>query len=379
MDKNLLEALLYEDESTTLDFKREQYPFEKASDEHKSELLKDILAFANAWRRTEAYILVGVEEVKGGRSIVKGITHHLDEASLQQFVNSKTNRPVSFSYRAIQYEEKQIGVIQIAVQERPIYLKENFGKLSKETIYIRRGSSTGCADPDEIARMGAATAVLGQVPSLDLQFAETEKHIKKGTNLDLQSEVLRLPSKSQIPRVSSNNYFVSLANEVNAAYYQEFADYLFYTTLLRPAGFSVKNTGAIVLHNVRIRIVLPKMDELLIIDHSQYPDPPQYSGLPIGPIDTLRNILNKENVTTIADIEDKWEISAEVGDIQPKADGWSEAFNIGSVKPCAVEMEALVFADELSEPLKVALKLSIAVRERNVSLEELVSIADRYR
>ena len=43
MDKSLIEALLYEDESTTLDFKREQYPFEKASDGYKSELLKDIL------------------------------------------------------------------------------------------------------------------------------------------------------------------------------------------------------------------------------------------------------------------------------------------------------------------------------------------------
>jgi len=247
MDKSLIEALLYEDESTTLDFKREQYPFEKASDGYKSELLKDILAFANAWRRTEAHILVGVEEVKGGRSIVKGITHHLDEASLQQFVNSKTNRPVNFSYQAIQYEEKQIGIIQIAVQERPIYLKENFGKLSKETIYIRRGSSTGCADPDEIARMGAAIAVLSQVPSLDLQFAETEKHIKMGTGIDLQSEVLQLPSKSQIPRASSGDYFVSLVDVVNVAYYQEFADYLFYTTLLRPMGFSLKNTGAMLM------------------------------------------------------------------------------------------------------------------------------------
>ena len=35
------------EEGPTLDFKREQYRFDKASDEDKSELLKDILAFAN--------------------------------------------------------------------------------------------------------------------------------------------------------------------------------------------------------------------------------------------------------------------------------------------------------------------------------------------
>ena len=46
---------LFENESPTLDFKRDQYAFEGASDSDKSELLKDILAFANSWRRTDAF------------------------------------------------------------------------------------------------------------------------------------------------------------------------------------------------------------------------------------------------------------------------------------------------------------------------------------
>jgi predicted HTH transcriptional regulator len=60
MDTRQLDALLSEDEGTALDFKRDQYPFEDATDEQKSEFLKDILAFANAWRRSNAYILIGV-------------------------------------------------------------------------------------------------------------------------------------------------------------------------------------------------------------------------------------------------------------------------------------------------------------------------------
>ena len=43
-------------------------------------MLKDILAFANSWRTTTAYILVGVEEVMGGRSNVVGYRRHLDDA-----------------------------------------------------------------------------------------------------------------------------------------------------------------------------------------------------------------------------------------------------------------------------------------------------------
>lgn len=53
MNKELFERLLYEEETATLDFKRDQYRFAKAADDEKSELLKDILGFANAWRRSE--------------------------------------------------------------------------------------------------------------------------------------------------------------------------------------------------------------------------------------------------------------------------------------------------------------------------------------
>src|SRR6266849_6310051 len=89
IDSSIIEELLHEGESSTLDFKREQYRFIKAADPEKSELLKDILAFANAWRRSDAYILIGVEEVKGGRSRPVGVSKHLEDAHLQQLVNAK--------------------------------------------------------------------------------------------------------------------------------------------------------------------------------------------------------------------------------------------------------------------------------------------------
>jgi hypothetical protein len=59
MDAQLFEKLLKEPESQTLDFKVDQYSFKGATDDEKSELLKDILAFVNVWRETDAYILIG--------------------------------------------------------------------------------------------------------------------------------------------------------------------------------------------------------------------------------------------------------------------------------------------------------------------------------
>ena len=153
MDNQLLEQLLHETEGPDLDFKRDQYPFEKVNNETKSELLKDILAFANAWRRTTAYILIGVEERQGKRSRIVGVANHLDDASLQQFVNSKTQRPVEFSYRPLVVGSKEIGIIEIPIQERPTWTTRAFGKVKGETVYLRRGSSTDEATLVEIISM----------------------------------------------------------------------------------------------------------------------------------------------------------------------------------------------------------------------------------
>jgi hypothetical protein len=159
MNDSLMEQLLHEGESSSLDYKRNQYPFVGATDDDKSELLKDILAFANGWRHTEAYILIGVEEVAGGRSTVLGVSHHISENDLQQFVNVKTNRPVTFSYTAYPFEGKQVGVITIPQQDRPIYLTKNYGKLTKHVVYYRLGTTMAIASPDEIARMGTPVEI----------------------------------------------------------------------------------------------------------------------------------------------------------------------------------------------------------------------------
>ncbi len=169
LDLKLLERLLHEAEGTSLDFKSAQYPFERATEKEKSELLKDILAFANSWRRSTAYILIGVEEVSGGRSRIVGVVEHLDDAKLHQFVNGKTNRPVEFSYHVIPIEDTTIGAIEIPLQERPVYLNSRYGKLREQVVPIRDGSSTRVASPDEIKRMGAEE-VISTTSALEPKF-----------------------------------------------------------------------------------------------------------------------------------------------------------------------------------------------------------------
>jgi Putative DNA-binding domain len=189
MNNTLFERLLHEEETTLLDFKQQQYPFANATDEQKSELLKDILGMANASRRAESYILIGVENVRGGRANVIGIPvgHHLADHSIQQFINNLTNRPVLFHYEAFPFEGNQVGIIQIEEQQaRALYLKRDYGKLKKGDVYVRRGSSTDPtkpASPDEIALMGnmrnAPSPTLGEVKAF-FHTLTREAHRRNG-------------------------------------------------------------------------------------------------------------------------------------------------------------------------------------------------------
>lgn len=72
-----------------------------------------------------------------------------------------------------------VTVIEIPVQKRPIYLKRDFGKLKRDTVYIRRGSSTFQASIDEISKMGIhGDVVVGTVsPKLKLLFLDKDRSV----------------------------------------------------------------------------------------------------------------------------------------------------------------------------------------------------------
>lgn len=155
MNPAQLILLLNRSESETLDFKRKAPDFSNATEAEKGELIKDILAMANAWKEAPAYLIYGVEEEDGRTKNVCGTEITIADADIQQLVNSNTNRRVKFLVEVVEHVSVKLIIIQIdQVQQRPIYLKKNFGKLKANTAYIRRGSSTTEASLEEIAEIG---------------------------------------------------------------------------------------------------------------------------------------------------------------------------------------------------------------------------------
>ena len=114
-------TLLNMSESDALDFKSGQYKFwNPATDDEKSELLKDIIAFANSFKTGDAFIVIGVTERNQRKDQVVGVLAHLKDNEVQQFVNAKTNRRIAFLVHSTTAEGQPIDIIQIAQkQERP--------------------------------------------------------------------------------------------------------------------------------------------------------------------------------------------------------------------------------------------------------------------
>lgn len=288
MTSDELEELLYRSEGTDLDFKQAQYRFIGATDDDKAELLKDILAMVNAWREGDAHILIGVRDARPNPAELIGISELLDDALLQQFVNSKTSTQVVFKYEVLSCRGLTVAAIRIPKQHRPVFLKKGFGKLSGQTVYVRRGSSTAIADPSEIARMGSDEARQARRTSAELRLLSPDGNPPSenlvGCLLDF-GEVRALPSyESPVPPGPFGPAFRDVLSDrsANSDYWRELAAWAKASALWMPIRFELLNTGPTALSDCMLEVVahsdageprmrdMDDMPELPAKDHSRY-------------------------------------------------------------------------------------------------------------
>lgn len=372
-----IEQLLHEEESSSLDFKRDQYIVQGGTADQKSELVKDILAFANAWRRQTAYILIGVEEVRGGRSIPVGVASHLNDHDLQQLVNSKTNRPVTFAYYAYPFHDVQLGVIEIPVQKRPLYPKNNFGRLAAGSVYIRRGSSTATADPDEIAQMGAAdSGANGDVPTFELEWADISRQETLGQELAARPVVLlpKLGARELMPKPSRYGLQVATFGTPGEKYYSGLIDYQFDRLSLIPVGLRIKNTSRVGAADVEVKCQLPRLEGVRVLDYSGQP----YRPSPHAYMDVFRNItpmatqLRKDPDPNVRDFETHWDITIPYGDVRPQATVWSsDVLYVSAEVPMRVVFPFEVFAANLPQPQMIELAIEIEPERRPMTPDDV--------
>lgn len=251
MDHQKFLQFLYMSESDSVDFKRDQYKISNATDDDKSEFIKDILAMTNSWRKTEAYILLGIKDKSEKPNDIFGINEHVDDAVFQQLINSKTNKPCIFNYETHTFQNKTFGLFRIPVQSRPIFLKKDFGKLKANIVYVRRGSATFNAGIDEISQMGQPIIDDPKLPKLKLSFFNPESEVK-------HEEIIKYTLKpfsilDSIPELKGD-YSILPSSNINKKYYKELFDYYNFQYRFAKINFLLENVGNSEGKNIEINI-----------------------------------------------------------------------------------------------------------------------------
>ena len=370
----LLENLLHQEEGHALDFKQEQYLFDNADTKAKSELLKDILAFANSWRLTTAYILIGVRELKGERSEVIGVERHLDDANLHQFVNAKTQRPVEFSYLPFRTEGVEIGVIQIPIQERPLFLTRQYGGLSKNEVLVRDGSSTRVATPDEIARMGAEK-VLADSPQFRLEWADFDNHKPLSLSHNIRSLLLEPALPKHTFRIL-RPYGFGMDPFANTSFSEKVIACSAERGLLTPLGFRLQNDSGVVGKRIRFTgHVLKK--EGRVIQEWIHNVPSRHLSFMSSSLPGLESRSEDLPRQSVRDFGSRWEIIIDFGDVRPREEIWTDSpLFFGSTDPDIIMLEGKLWGDNLTEPIGCRLEVKVDVQRRAMTMNDVLPYLD---
>ena len=294
IDLNIIQQLCLEGESNHLDYKRDQYPFVGAADCDKVELLKDILALANAFRTETAYVLIGVAQASDGSGNIVGIdpTDFIDDAKLQQFVNSKTNRAITFSCYSIPcLIKKVIQVIEIPVQyQRPFHLKNRFISIGEHDVPIRIGSSTRNATLDEISRMGVALQQ-GLAPTLEISLIIPENPIDV---IDINASDISFDKGIPADVENSNPLFnirdplrtpISLSRKAN------WLKEIFRTVRI---DIALENTSQVSAEQLMVETLISQCSDQCITEVESFPEKPSeyyYNRIPFHTNPVLENLL----------------------------------------------------------------------------------------
>lgn len=370
LSNNQLQSFLYDDENNSLDFKSKQYCL--SEEDSKSELLKDILAFANSWRDSEAYIVIGIKEIKGKKNEVIGCNDHPDDAKLQQIINYKINNKINLAYEIYELEGKNIGVIRIPKQERPFYSEKDFGNVKKQVVYYRLGSSTASANPQEIYNMGKDDHINNQTnPILDLKFVNANNHEELGTEV-YGNIVSYFPPQYPLTdaykqKKSHNGLYLPEPNinQINRDYWRQLEEYHRMRNLLKPLQFAVTNISDYLAHNIHIEIQNKSANKVIVKSEDDYPYEPSanrdtqmfYSIIPIP------EQLKKKN-THISIFNNEWNLKLEIGDIKPKCTVYSDIFFIGATESINLELEPFIYGSNLPNPQNFKLLINFNVEQR---------------
>lgn len=377
VNNELLDALRYKSEGTDLDFKGEQYQFAGGNDFEKSEMLKDILALANAWREGTGYILLGLKDNRPHLAEVVGISESIDESRIQQFVNSKVKPKLTFRYEEHLYEGKTIGVIAIPKQKRPFFIANPYGKLKSNVAYVRRGSSTEEAEPTEVAAMALADSGRGQV-LLDLSVLTPDNEVLPET---VALKYLNFPEKLpdyKSPPEKLGPFDISVRGHMwhdNRGFWREYGEFARVNAALIEMKFVLKNRSETSLSNAKLEVSVEPLDgqSFQMLVGADLPDEPSSQWSSMVGLRSLPKMLDRREARLVVDEDGVHPIChVRFGSLLPGEEGRSsDTLGILPSGAGKLRLHFRILAGELSAPQASARVLETTGELTSLDVDEL--------
>lgn len=143
----IIRALIGQGENQFVDFKR---TLNLDSARSKAELIKDILSIANSAPQ-KGYLLFGIEDDK----TIVGLNKFDEEERIQQLAHTYINPPLFLECYSVELglPAQMVGVIEITGTDKPHKIARTIEQLIHNEVYVRRGSITVKASPEDILRL----------------------------------------------------------------------------------------------------------------------------------------------------------------------------------------------------------------------------------
>jgi hypothetical protein len=195
----------------------------------------------------------------------------------------------------------------------------------------------------------ADSVAIVTAPVMSLQFADHENRQERGNSMKLSSiayvePLTPLPDTQvmQLRDIGISGWRIRTPEPlIRPDYWREKEEYIRLTNLLSSSG------------GITVRDKLP--------------DKPAYSLIEVirRNIDAARLSLQREPQTEVVYHSSQWTLTVHFGNVQPKSSVWAdEPFYIGSSAEKSLELEAVIYADNLPDPRKVKLTIEFEIENR---------------
>lgn len=253
---------------------------------------------------------------------------------------------------------------------------------------LKEGDDKSAAQKALVGKLkGALQSVLDlPMTALTLEFADRTEERALGEEMTIKGIFYEPLPMEQIPEYGKDNPLgefawatVSIASfRTNADYLKEKAEYLTASRLTQTTAILVKNTGDCLLRNVRLTATCPRQDGdgLVFLQSNEMPRLPQrgwrFSDSLVGVDHSMRfPNLQLTGSVSIKRFSDRIKLEVAFGDVQPKATSISDIFYVGSVLTCQIEINGLLYADELRSPEEKSLTVAFQTERRKMTMSDL--------